>query len=387
LVLVVALPLRAQSSAWWLDVGGAAVRQPNSTVRQAATFGIGGARGGVFGTATDARGAWSIAGDGAFTFAQDSVDAAQGVLRASLTPSRAPWATSDVEVSATAIGIRLPGSNGTQSVALQQGVHRGSLRVFVGAGVGRTSRYLLDSRGADVNAGIGITRGTFTGSVTLQQATTDDWQLMEASGFALTRAAPSYALRDARIDVAWRVARVQLTASGSARAGTGATRGNASGLSGTATFQLGPALQLVALGGRQLADPLRGVPQADYAALVARWQRRRVAALSSSRLPSLTETRVVRNAEATLEPSAGGAELVVRIAAAADAVVEIASSATEWTPVRAVREGQQFVARLVLASGTHRVAVRVSGGSWRAPRGLVRVDDEFGGAAGIVVVP
>ena len=386
-MLVVALPVRAQSSAWWLDVGGAAVRQPNSTVRQAATFGIGGASGGVLGTANDARGAWSIAGDGAFTFAQDSVDAAQGVLRASLTPSRAPWTTSDLEVSATAIGIRLPGSNGTQSVAWQQSVHRGALRVFGGAGAGQTSRYRLNSRGASFNAGMGISRGSFAGSLTLQQATTDDWQLMEASGFTLTRAAPSYALRDARVDVAWRVARLQLTASGSARAGAGATHGTASGLAGTAAMQLTPSVQIVAHGGRQLADPLRGVPQADYAGLVARWHPRRVVSIPSFLSQLLSETRVVRNAESTLEPRVGGAELVVRIVAAANAVVEIASSTNEWAPVRAVREGEQFVARMVLASGTHRVAVRVNGGSWRAPRGLVRVDDEFGGAAGIVVVP
>jgi hypothetical protein len=33
------------------------------------------------------------------------------------------------------------------------------------------------------------------------------------------------------------------------------------------------------------------------------------------------------------------------------------------------------------------VAVRVNGGAWRAPRGLAVVDDDFGGKAGLIVIP
>jgi hypothetical protein len=52
-----------------------------------------------------------------------------------------------------------------------------------------------------------------------------------------------------------------------------------------------------------------------------------------------------------------------------------------------VRDGGAFVHRLTLPTGTHRVAVRVNGGAWRAPRGLAAVADDFGGQAGVVVVP
>jgi len=40
-----------------------------------------------------------------------------------------------------------------------------------------------------------------------------------------------------------------------------------------------------------------------------------------------------------------------------------------------------------LPPGSHRVAVRINGGAWRAPRGLVAVPDDFGGTVGVVVVP
>jgi len=305
------------------------------------------------------------------------------VVRASLTPSRISWTTSEIELTATALGVTLPVRNGSHSVAFQQAIHRGSLHLLGGGGVGYTSRFALNTRGTIVKGGMTGTLGALAGTFTLQHATTDDWQLMEASGFGLTRPAPSYVLRDARVDVSWQTTALQLTASGTTRAGVGATHGRTQAFAGAAMLQLSTSLYVIAQGGRQLADPLRGVPQANYLGVMARWQHRREQMLPAS----LSITRVVRNAESTLEQQASGATLTVRITAPANAVVDIASSATEWAPTRMTRTAEQFVARLTLPSGTHRVAVRIDNGSWRAPRGLVRVDDEFGGAAGIVVVP
>ena len=77
----------------------------------------------------------------------------------------------------------------------------------------------------------------------------------------------------------------------------------------------------------------------------------------------------------------------MRIAATADAVVEVMSSTTDWSIVRLTREGDTFVHRLTLPSGMHRIAVRINGGMWRAPLGLAPVEDDFGTRAGLVVVP
>ena len=140
---------------------------------------------------------------------------------------------------------------------------------------------------------------------------------------------------------------------------------------------------MVAHGGRQLADALRGVPQANYAGFVVRFLRQRVMPANAP----LSVTRLVRDAEYAQEPRAGGAELVVRVNAPVGPVVEVASSASEWKAAPMEWDGTRFSARITLPTGTHRVAVRVNGGRWRALRGLVRVDDEYGGAAGIVVVP
>jgi hypothetical protein len=371
---VVARPGLAQSSAVWMDVGGASLRQPGSTDRSAATAGLGG---------LIRRGSWTLAGEGALSVAEDTLGAAQVVARASFSPSRFRWSTTELDASATSLGVAWPGNDGNQSVLVRQSVQRGAWRVFGSAGWGKTLRYGLDTRGGVFNAGFAGTRGPVVGTVTLQRATTDDWQLMEASGIVLKRIVPWYVLHDATVDVAWHLPRVSLTASRSWRTGIGDTQGTSNGYALAAAWSVVTPLQLIVQGGKQMADPLRGVPQATYAGVIARWQRSRRTPVPTADAP----WRVVRNAEYALAARPGGAELTVLVDAPADAVVEIASSATEWAPVRLSREGARFVARVPLASGTHRVAVRVNGGDWRAPRGLTRVEDEYGGAAGIVVVP
>ncbi len=357
-----------------MDVGGASLRQPGSTERSAATAGLGGLL---------RRGSWTLAGEGALSVAEDSLGAAQIVAHASFSPSRLRWSTTELNVSATSLGVTWPGNDGNQSVLVRQSVERGAIRLFGGVGWGKTLRYNLDTRGGVFNVGLAGTRGPLVGTVTLQRATTDDWQLMEASGIILKRIVPWYVLHDATVDVAWHLSRVSLAASRSWRAGFGDTQGTSNGFALAATWRAMAPLQLIMQGGKQMADPLRGVPQATYAGVSARWQRRSRSPLPASDAP----WRVVRNAEYALAPRPGGAELSVQIDAPADAVVELASSATEWAPVRLTREGALYVARLPLASGTHRVAVRVNGGAWRAPRGLTRVIDDYGSAAGIVVVP
>jgi hypothetical protein len=85
----------------------------------------------------------------------------------------------------------------------------------------------------------------------------------------------------------------------------------------------------------------------------------------------------------------GGGVLMVRVFASDTTRVEIAGDFTTppWEPIRLDREGPFFVARLRLNSGKYRISVRVNEGEWRAPRNLARVRDDFGGEAGIVVIP
>ena len=53
----------------------------------------------------------------------------------------------------------------------------------------------------------------------------------------------------------------------------------------------------------------------------------------------------------------------------------------------AAREGSDCVARVDLPAGKYHVGVRLRDGTWRAPRNLARVRDDYGGESGVVVIP
>ncbi len=381
-LVVSAHPVFAQSTMLWLDAGASTVRQPGSIARAAGTFGLG---------AEHRTRRFALTADGAATVASDSIAAMQLVLRTQFAPLS--WSSSELEASTTTIGITLPGNDGNRAVLLRQYVQFGAARLFAGAGLGRTSRFGLDSRSTAQQLGAWSARGAFGGelggTLTLQRFRTDDWQLIEAAGIILKAPAPAYGLHDAALDLAWQRARFSVSASHTWRAGFGETVGTGQGHAFAASWRVTGPLTLVAQGGRQLADPLRGIPQATYAGVMVRIQRGRTALPRSrdARSTGVTVFDRVEGAEYRLAPRHGGGELTLTIDAPADAVVEVASSATEWSPVRLTRTGRAFVVHVPLVSGSHRIAVRVNGGPWRAPRGLARADDDFGGSAGLVVVP
>ena len=68
--------------------------------------------------------------------------------------------------------------------------------------------------------------------------------------------------------------------------------------------------------------------------------------------------------------------------------VELAADFTDWHPMslERVAEGVWEVV-LRVASGMHRLNVRVDGGRWLAPAGTTHAADEFGGQVGMVAVP
>lgn len=369
---VIVRPSAAQQTAGWVDAGGATLKQPNSVDRSAWTFGLG---------LVHQRGPWSLLGQGAVTVANDSVAATQAALRLSLAPSKVSWSITDIEVSTTTIGIVLPGNDGNQSAAARQFMRLPGVQLFAGGGIGNTSRYQLESSSAAVQLGATSTWRAFSGTASFQRAKTDDWQLMEASGIYLRAAAPAYQLNDAIVELSWRIPRMTVTASQSWRAGFGNTKGTSSGGTLAAIWSPTTPLQIIAQGGRQLADVLRGIPQANYVSVSARWL------INARRANTTHSASASRDTEARLEHRDGRTDVVLRVDAPDNAVVEIASSANEWKPQRLSRDGSVFTTRLTLPSGSHRVAIRVNGGEWRAPRGLVSAADDFGGAAGLVVIP
>jgi hypothetical protein len=147
-----------------------------------------------------------------------------------------------------------------------------------------------------------------------------------------------------------------------------------------AAFYHTPVVALSVTGGRQLADPLRALPDAKFASASIRvlFLRRDPAVLQIDRYGAI----------ALMKPDPdGGATLTIRVLANSAARVEAYGTFSGWQPVPMQWVLDAWELQVHLPPGPQRVAVRVNGSQWRAPANLTKVTDEFGGEAGMVVVP
>ncbi len=152
--------------------------------------------------------------------------------------------------------------------------------------------------------------------------------------------------------------------------------------SATVSRGLTPGLALVAAAGRSATDPVTALPGSRYVVLGMRVRFGTPAARSRP-----VERVVRRDAEAfRIGPvEAGGRP--IRLRAPGAQVVELAGDFTDWLPVSLERRGkEEWVGRIAIAPGIHRVAMRVDGGEWRPPPGTRPVTSEFGPEVGEIVV-
>jgi len=148
--------------------------------------------------------------------------------------------------------------------------------------------------------------------------------------------------------------------------------------SAVASYRVTPGTLLrVAIGGYP-TDYIRQLPSGSYASLGVRLERGKRQQADWYQPPDLPAFRV--------DTIAGGAR-VIRLRAPRALKVELSGDFTDWTPLpmRALNGGAWELV-LPIAPGTYRVSVRVDGGPWSAPPGLVPVADEFNGEVGVVVI-
>ncbi len=322
---------------------------------------------------------WTFLTSGNLTYAADSLAAAQGVAVVDL-----PWNVSErlrteIGVAGASFSLRSAGRGGNGNFFARQhfvGPTRGS---FVGVSSGRTSRDGVQSTSWSVDAGLWKRFGMLYLSGALTHFNSSDWPLLFASGVFSSVNDDRFALLDKMLTAQVRNGPHDFTLNFIARDGLDATDARNRTLTASGTLQLTERFALLAAGGRQLADPLRGLPQADLVTFSAR--------VSFGPKPLPVMQRSVIAEAGVLAFAGGGGELVVRVLAAESMLVEVAGDFSEWEPLPMEREGSFWVARARLRPGKHRVAVRVNLGEWRAPRNLARVRDDYGGEAGLVVVP
>jgi hypothetical protein len=194
----------------------------------------------------------------------------------------------------------------------------------------------------------------------------------------------------------WVSALVELDVGAGARVG-GSGGGEGVFAEGGATVWLSRTLALVLNGGRYPSDPVRGNVGGRYVSFGARVSARprqvvNWAALPLSRPPlrpwTGTDGGVETAAESRLELRTYADGVVeLRLRAAMARSVEVMGDFSGWQPVACERRrgGLWFLA-LRLDPGVYRFNVRVDEGRWDVPAGVARVEDEFGGLAGTLVV-
>ena len=353
-----------------LEGGSAQIHQDGRVARTAGLLGL-------TWRASDERFA-SIA-SGAFTYAGDSMTAAQAIAALAWRPfARSPWQT-EVGVIGSAFGVYQLGRGGNLSSYLRQRVALSDGGLWVGGAAGHTSRDGISSHSTAVDVGASIRFGDFETNFSWARLRSDDWKLLEASGIFLERDAAAHDLDDKAVTLHYERARVKVDLSRTWRDGQRGTIANQAATFGSVEYCLTSRFSVALAVGRQLADPVRGVPDVQVVS----------AALRIMLLPWRAEVDdgVSRRAVASVIPNEEGALLTVRVVAAETQRVEVAGSFSGWEPLPLHRTSDGWEASVELERGRHRVAVRIDGGRWRAPGHLGKVMDEFGGASGIIVVP
>jgi hypothetical protein len=134
-------------------------------------------------------------------------------------------------------------------------------------------------------------------------------------------------------------------------------------------------------GGRQPANPARGLPARSYANLgvmLAYWPipKRRVPDASSGATVTAFDVRSAGESQQTLLLRVGGVERV-----------EVMGDFTAWEPKLLARVGRdRWEITLPITPGIHQINIRVDNGKWRPPPGTPTMRDGFNGEVGILVV-
>ena len=316
---------------------------------------------------------------GNLTYARDSLAAAQGVAAFVF-----PWASrehlrTDVGAAGATFSLHSAGRGGNGNGFLRQHYVADLWGAWGGTAFGLSSRSGNRSQSYAVDIGAWTRWRAIFASASLSRQNSDDFQLLYASGGLSTSGAPTYEFEDWQVVASARRGPHELTGSWTRRHSVAGTDFRAEAVAVAGTLQLSDRLAFLASAGRQLADPVRGLPQADIITASLRLS------LGPKPLPVM-ERATIAEAFLQSEPG-GGVELIVRVAAVDSIAVQVAGDFSEWKPVFLEREGDYWVARVALPPGKYHVGVRANLGPWRAPRNLARVRDDFGGESGLIVVP
>jgi hypothetical protein len=176
-------------------------------------------------------------------------------------------------------------------------------------------------------------------------------------------------------------------------AGVDTTRNQVWG-NAAASLWILPSVAVVAAAGTYPSDIVQAFPAGRYVSLSLRVGSRYPKAREASRDESLESIALVDDPPRAAGVTGFRAEsesdetVLVRVSAPSAQTVEVSGDFTGWSPVGLSRDsGNWWSFCVLMGKGSHQLAVRVNGGEWVAPPGLVPLKDEFGGVSGLLVIP
>ena len=162
----------------------------------------------------------------------------------------------------------------------------------------------------------------------------------------------------------------------------------------TAVAWLVPRLAVVASGGTYPVDPTQGFPGGRFVSLGVRFGgalRRPTRHPDPGGVDAPVEepaapARPLRVEGFRVDRGTAGV-VFLRVEATGAGVVEVTGDFTRWTPVKLQPAGDgSWTGTFPLRAGQHQINLRVDGGSWLVPPGLLSLKDEFGGSVGLLVI-
>jgi hypothetical protein len=198
---------------------------------------------------------------------------------------------------------------------------------------------------------------------------------------------------DTQISVSWTRRTIDFAALAGVRVGDqvtdlGATARTWGSL--TAVAWLKPRVAAVLAGGTYPIDPTQGFPGGRFVSASIRLAR------GARRAPPPVPAAVAPESGGRLEASAvqrftwgkaGANAVTLRAQVPLAQSVEISGDFTNWTPVRLSSTGVgSWAVTLPLKPGNYQMNIRVNGGPWRVPPGMLSMVDEFGGSVGLLTI-
>ena len=154
---------------------------------------------------------------------------------------------------------------------------------------------------------------------------------------------------------------------------------------------LTPRMGVAVGGGSYPVDPTQGFPGGRFVSLSLRFGQRRPTQppndQSSQQSPAVMAPEIVPAASGLLVSRGGGDLVTLQVNVPGAQLVEINGDFTNWIPVPLVpAAGDRWSVSIRIKRGKYQMNMRVDGGQWIVPPGLLSMADEFGGTVGLLVI-